>query len=176
MGLAEHGFKTACITKLFPTRSHTVAAQVCLGRRDVICFVCVCVCVTCVCVCGGGVLIRVHVFVCVCAPRVLLSWLCLARAMTPPPPQGGINAALGNRCVCAHAKPRAGAMWCDAVRGDVNPACARRHADDWRYHFYDTVKGSDWLGDQARPPRPLLYALRALSAACATCKRSAIAA
>lgn len=28
MGLAEKGFKTACITKLFPTRSHTVAAQV----------------------------------------------------------------------------------------------------------------------------------------------------
>ena len=27
MGLAEKGFKTACITKLFPTRSHTVAAQ-----------------------------------------------------------------------------------------------------------------------------------------------------
>merc|ERR1719305_872477 len=27
MGLAEHGFETACITKLFPTRSHTVAAQ-----------------------------------------------------------------------------------------------------------------------------------------------------
>jgi succinate dehydrogenase (ubiquinone) flavoprotein subunit len=27
MGLAEHGFKTACVTKLFPTRSHTVAAQ-----------------------------------------------------------------------------------------------------------------------------------------------------
>jgi len=22
------------------------------------------------------------------------------------------------------------------------------HDDDWRYHFYDTVKGSDWLGDQ----------------------------
>jgi succinate dehydrogenase (ubiquinone) flavoprotein subunit len=59
MGLAEHGFKTACISKLFPTRSHTVAAQ------------------------------------------------------------GGINAALGNR-----------------------------HADDWRWHMYDTVKGSDWLGDQ----------------------------
>ncbi|KAI6234199.1 Succinate dehydrogenase [Aphelenchoides fujianensis] len=59
MGLAEGGFKTAVITKLFPTRSHTVAAQ------------------------------------------------------------GGINAALGN----------------------MNP-------DDWRWHFYDTVKGSDWLGDQ----------------------------
>ena len=58
-GLSEAGFKTACISKLFPTRSHTVAAQ------------------------------------------------------------GGINAALGN----------------------MEP-------DDWRYHHYDTVKGSDWLGDQ----------------------------
>jgi len=57
-GLSEAGFKTACISKLFPTRSHTVAAQ------------------------------------------------------------GGINAALGNM-----------------------------HQDDWRWHFYDTVKGSDWLGD-----------------------------
>jgi succinate dehydrogenase (ubiquinone) flavoprotein subunit len=59
MGLSEAGFKTACVTKLFPTRSHTVAAQ------------------------------------------------------------GGINAALGN----------------------MTP-------DDWRWHMYDTVKGSDWLGDQ----------------------------
>jgi len=58
-GLVQHGFKTAVITKLFPTRSHTVAAQ------------------------------------------------------------GGINAALGN----------------------MEP-------DDWRWHMYDTVKGSDWLGDQ----------------------------
>ncbi|XP_024974297.1 succinate dehydrogenase [ubiquinone] flavoprotein subunit 1, mitochondrial [Cynara cardunculus var. scolymus] len=59
IGLSEHGFNTACITKLFPTRSHTVAAQ------------------------------------------------------------GGINAALGNMT-----------------------------EDDWRWHMYDTVKGSDWLGDQ----------------------------
>ncbi len=59
MGLAAKGLATACITKVFPTRSHTVAAQ------------------------------------------------------------GGISAALGNM-------------------GE----------DDWRYHFYDTVKGSDWLGDQ----------------------------
>jgi succinate dehydrogenase (ubiquinone) flavoprotein subunit len=59
MGLSEAGFRTACITKLFPTRSHTVAAQ------------------------------------------------------------GGINAALGNMT-----------------------------EDDWRWHMYDTVKGSDWLGDQ----------------------------
>src|SRR6201989_288663 len=58
-GLAEKGLKAACITKVFPTRSHTVAAQ------------------------------------------------------------GGISAALGNM-------------------GE----------DDWRYHFYDTIKGSDWRGDQ----------------------------
>ncbi len=59
LGLAEAGLTTACITKVFPTRSHTVAAQ------------------------------------------------------------GGISAALGNM-------------------GE----------DDWRWHMYDTVKGSDWLGDQ----------------------------
>ena len=59
LGLAQAGLKTACVSKLFPTRSHTVAAQ------------------------------------------------------------GGISAALGNM-------------------GE----------DDWRWHMYDTVKGSDWLGDQ----------------------------
>ena len=59
LGLAEAGLSTACISKLFPTRSHTVAAQ------------------------------------------------------------GGISAALGNM-------------------GE----------DDWRWHMYDTIKGSDWLGEQ----------------------------
>ncbi len=59
LGLAEQGLTTACITKVFPTRSHTVAAQ------------------------------------------------------------GGVSAALGNM-----------------------------EEDDWRWHMYDTVKGSDWLGDQ----------------------------
>jgi succinate dehydrogenase / fumarate reductase flavoprotein subunit len=58
-GMAEQGLRTACITKVFPTRSHTVAAQ------------------------------------------------------------GGMSASLGNM-------------------GE----------DDWRWHMYDTVKGSDWLGDQ----------------------------
>ena len=59
MGAAEGGLKTACITKVFPTRSHTVAAQ------------------------------------------------------------GGIAASLGNNS-----------------------------PDHWSWHMYDTVKGSDWLGDQ----------------------------
>ena len=58
-GMAQKGLNTACISKVFPTRSHTVAAQ------------------------------------------------------------GGISAALGNM-------------------GE----------DDWRWHMFDTVKGSDWLGDQ----------------------------
>merc|ERR1712028_1083 len=44
MGLAEHGFNTACITKLFPTRSHTVAAQgginAALGNQDAIHYMC----------------------------------------------------------------------------------------------------------------------------------------
>src|ERR1700721_3941059 len=59
VGCSEAGLRTACITKVFPTRSHTVAAQ------------------------------------------------------------GGISAALGNM-----------------------------HEDNWRWHMYDTVKGSDWLGAQ----------------------------
>jgi succinate dehydrogenase / fumarate reductase flavoprotein subunit len=59
LGAAQEGLRTACVTKVFPTRSHTVAAQ------------------------------------------------------------GGISASLGNM-------------------GE----------DDWRWHMFDTVKGSDWLGDQ----------------------------
>ena len=59
LGMTEEGLKTACVTKVFPTRSHTVAAQ------------------------------------------------------------GGVSAALGN----------------------INE-------DKWEWHMYDTVKGSDWLGDQ----------------------------
>ncbi|XP_021195506.3 succinate dehydrogenase [ubiquinone] flavoprotein subunit, mitochondrial [Helicoverpa armigera] len=35
-----------------------------------------------------------------------------------------------------------------AAQGGMNAALGSMHADDWKYHFYDTVKGSDWLGDQ----------------------------
>ena len=59
LGCSELGLKTACISKVYPTRSHTVAAQ------------------------------------------------------------GGIGAALGNMS-----------------------------EDNWKWHMYDTVKGSDWIGDQ----------------------------
>ncbi|KAF4539521.1 Succinate dehydrogenase flavoprotein subunit [Lasiodiplodia theobromae] len=35
-----------------------------------------------------------------------------------------------------------------AAQGGINAALGNVTADDWRWHFYDTVKGSDWLGDQ----------------------------
>jgi succinate dehydrogenase / fumarate reductase flavoprotein subunit len=76
LGMGAAGLKTACITKVFPTRSHTVAAQ------------------------------------------------------------GGISASLGNM-----------------------------DQDEWRWHMYDTVKGSDWLGDQdaieymCREAAPAVYEL-----------------
>lgn len=35
-----------------------------------------------------------------------------------------------------------------AAQGGVNAALGNMTEDDWRWHFYDTVKGSDWLGDQ----------------------------
>lgn len=82
-GLSEAGFNTACVTKLFPTRSHTVAAQV--SQRSLYIYS------------VNEKSLLLHYFV----------------------SQGGINAALGNM-----------------------------EDDDWRWHFYDTVKGSDWLGDQ----------------------------
>lgn len=79
-GLVAEGFKTAVITKLFPTRSHTIAAQ---GEY--------------------------HLEFVIFSDPLPNLYLNL----------GGINAALGN----------------------MEP-------DDWKFHCYDTVKGSDWLGDQ----------------------------
>ncbi|XP_022832296.1 succinate dehydrogenase [ubiquinone] flavoprotein subunit, mitochondrial-like [Spodoptera litura] len=35
-----------------------------------------------------------------------------------------------------------------AAQGGMNAALGSMHKDTWKYHFYDTVKGSDWLGDQ----------------------------
>lgn len=35
-----------------------------------------------------------------------------------------------------------------ASQGGINAALGNMEDDDWRWHFYDTVKGSDWLGDQ----------------------------
>lgn len=37
-----------------------------------------------------------------------------------------------------------------AAQGGINAALGNMSVDDWRWHAYDTIKGSDWLGDQAR--------------------------
>ena len=36
-----------------------------------------------------------------------------------------------------------------AAQGGINAALGNMTPDDWRWHAYDTIKGSDWLGDQA---------------------------
>ena len=36
-----------------------------------------------------------------------------------------------------------------AAQGGINAALGNMTEDDWRWHAYDTIKGSDWLGDQA---------------------------
>ena len=35
-----------------------------------------------------------------------------------------------------------------AAQGGISAALGNMGEDDWRFHFYDTIKGSDWLGDQ----------------------------
>ena len=37
-----------------------------------------------------------------------------------------------------------------AAQGGINAALGNMSEDDWRWHAYDTIKGSDWLGDQVR--------------------------
>lgn len=37
---------------------------------------------------------------------------------------------------------------CCGCQGGINAALGNMEEDDWKYHMYDTVKGSDWLGDQ----------------------------
>jgi len=43
-----------------------------------------------------------------------------------------------------------------AAQGGINAALGNMSVDDWRWHAYDTIKGSDWLGDQARGSRSWL--------------------
>jgi succinate dehydrogenase/fumarate reductase flavoprotein subunit len=64
--------------------------------------------------------------------------------------QGGINAALGKVCqspfprILDHGGVKSKRLVPDADDDFVHSM----HEDDWRWHMYDTVKGSDWLGDQ----------------------------
>jgi len=49
-----------------------------------------------------------------------------------------------------------------AAQGGINAALGNMSVDDWRWHAYDTIKGSDWLGDQ-------VGAVRMRAVRCAPC-------
>lgn len=58
----------------------------------------------------------------------------------------GIAAAgFNTACITKLYAPRSHTI---AAQGGFNAALANCIEDDWRYHFYDTIKGADWLGDQ----------------------------
>ena len=50
-----------------------------------------------------------------------------------------------------------------AAQGGINAALGTRGPDDWRWHMYDTVRGSDWLGDQDAIARLCEQAPRAIN-------------
>ena len=110
MGLAEHGFKTACITKLFPTRSHTVAAQV-----------------------------RAAAPLPPLPPPLPRARPARLRPAPPFFPASGAHRPASYARAAPLSLP---------LQGGINAALGNRGPDDWRWHMYDTIKGSDWLGDQ----------------------------
>jgi succinate dehydrogenase / fumarate reductase flavoprotein subunit len=58
---------------------------------------------------------------------------------------GMVEAGLSTACISKVYPTRSHTV---AAQGGINAALGNMGADDWRYHMYDTVKGSDWLGDQ----------------------------
>jgi succinate dehydrogenase / fumarate reductase, flavoprotein subunit len=58
---------------------------------------------------------------------------------------GMVEAGLNVACVSKVYPTRSHTV---AAQGGINAALGNMNDDDWRYHMYDTVKGSDWLGDQ----------------------------
>src|SRR4030088_2351596 len=58
---------------------------------------------------------------------------------------GGSEAGLRTACTTKVVPPRSHTV---AAQGGISAALGNMGEDDWRWHMYDTVKGSDWLGDQ----------------------------
>src|SRR6202140_3927981 len=58
---------------------------------------------------------------------------------------GGGEAGLRTACITKVFPTRSHTV---AAQGGISAALGNMHPDDWRWHMYDTVKGSDWLGDQ----------------------------
>lgn len=65
--------------------------------------------------------------------------------MTFLQPHRGHLACLSCRCVTKLFPTRSHTV---AAQGGINAALGNMSKDDWRWHAYDTIKGSDWLGDQ----------------------------
>ena len=57
---------------------------------------------------------------------------------------GLAQAGLATACITKCSRPAATV----AAQGGISAALGNMGEDDWRFHFYDTIKGSDWLGDQ----------------------------
>src|SRR5437764_4303755 len=58
---------------------------------------------------------------------------------------GWSEAGLGTACITKVFPTRSHTV---AAQGGISAALGNMHPDDWRWHMYDTVRGSDWLGDQ----------------------------
>src|SRR5918995_1192123 len=58
---------------------------------------------------------------------------------------GMVEAGLNTACISKIYPTRSHTV---AAQGGINAALGNMGPDDWRFHMYDTVKGSDWLGDQ----------------------------
>ena len=58
---------------------------------------------------------------------------------------GMVEAGLSVACITKVYPTRSHTV---AAQGGINAALGNMNEDDWRFHMYDTVKGSDWLGDQ----------------------------
>ncbi len=58
---------------------------------------------------------------------------------------GMANAGLSTACISKVFPTRSHTV---AAQGGISAALGNMSEDDWRWHFYDTIKGSDWLGDQ----------------------------
>src|SRR6201995_2257825 len=59
--------------------------------------------------------------------------------------RGWAGAGLKTACISKVFRPRSHTV---AAQGGISASLGNMGEDDWRWHMYDTVKGSDWLGDQ----------------------------
>ena len=82
----------------------------------------------------------------------LLAARCITKVFSPQPvvidqPLAQTCSVPRRRCITKLFPTRSHTV---AAQGGINAALGNMSVDDWRWHAYDTIKGSDWLGDQAR--------------------------